>query len=85
MFHENGKRVLIIWEALSHFLLWQEMGEVEGGEGRRRLHIAEVRAKFFTRVSQWRLAEYACGGATPKLNKKLYNHLVLREIKAREE
>ncbi|EFN84307.1 Neuroligin-4, Y-linked [Harpegnathos saltator] len=51
----------------------------EGG-----LHIAEVPAKFFCRVSQWRL-EYACGGATAKLNKKLYNHLVLREIKAHEE
>ncbi|KYN30060.1 Neuroligin-4, Y-linked [Trachymyrmex cornetzi] len=51
----------------------------------QELHIAEVLAKFFTRVLQWRL-EYACGGgATRELNKKLYNHLVLREIKARGE
>ncbi|KYN04727.1 Neuroligin-4, Y-linked [Cyphomyrmex costatus] len=50
----------------------------------QELHIVKVLAKFFTRVLQWRL-EYACGGATRELNKKLYNHLVLREIKARGE
>lgn len=71
-----------IRRALLHFLLTPPPNL---HSRRRALRIGEV---FRPCVSRWWLG-YACGcdggGATRKLNKKLYNHPVLREIKAREE